>query len=206
MTRLVLASASPARLATLRRAGVQPEVIVSGVDEDAVQAAAAAELVAELARLKAEAVLERLTEAALVLGCDSMLELDGAVLGKPGSAAAAAVRWRDMRGRTGTLHTGHHLIDTATGRYCTRSVPTAVRFADVTDEEIERYTGTGEPSAVAGAFTIDGLGGWFVEGLDGDPHNVVGVSLPALRAMLHELGHSLVAIGYPFGLPRTAIC
>ena len=179
-------------------------MIVSGVDEDAVRAASPAELVATLARSKAEAVAERLSDAALVLGCDSMLELDGAVLGKPGSAGAAAARWRDMRGRTGTLHTGHHLVDTAAGRSCTRSVPTAVRFADVTDEEIEHYTGTGEPSAVAGAFTIDGLGGWFVEAIDGDPHNVVGVSLPTLRVMLHELGHSLATIGYPARRPAPA--
>ncbi len=206
MRRFILASASPARLETLRRAGVQPEVIVSGVDEEAVPAASAALLVAELARLKAEAVAERASDPALVLGCDSMLELDGAVLGKPGSAQAAAARWRDMRGRTGVLHTGHHLIDTAAGRSCTRSVATTVRFADVTDKEIELYTGSGEPSSVAGAFTIDGLGGWFVEGIDGDPHNVVGVSLPTVRQMLHELGQSMQAIGYPFGLPRTATC
>ncbi|HEU5267279.1 MAG TPA: Maf family protein, partial [Jatrophihabitans sp.] len=156
-----------------------------------------ASLVAVLARAKARAVADQLDGAALVLGCDSLLELDGAVLGKPGSAAAAADRWRAMRGRTGTLHTGHHLIDTSSGRSSTRSVPTRVRFADVSDDEIARYAATGEPTEVAGAFTIDGLGGWFVEGIDGDPHNVVGVSLPALREMLHELGHDLAAIGYP---------
>lgn len=195
--RLVLASASPARLETLRRAGVQPEVIVSGVDEDGVTAASTAELVSALAKLKAAAVARRASGAALVLGCDSLLELDGVALGKPGSTAAAAARWRDMRGREGTLHTGHHLIDTAAGGTATRSEATTVRFADITDAEIDAYCATGEPSAVAGAFTIDGLGGWFVESIDGDPHNVVGVCLPAVRAMLHELGHSLATIGYP---------
>lgn len=198
--RLVLASASPARLETLRRAGVDPEVIVSGVYEDAVTAATAAELVLRLAELKADAVAARLDGAgALVLGCDSLLELEGRPLGKPGSAVAAAERWRQMRGRTGTLHTGHCLLDTATGRRANRSVATEVRFAAVTDDEIEAYCGTGEPSAVAGAFTVDGLGGWFVEGVTGDHHNVVGVSLPALRGLLRELGHSLRDVGYPAG-------
>jgi septum formation protein len=193
---LVLASASPARLETLRRAGLRPEVMVSGVDEDAVTAATSAELVLRLAELKAAAVAERIADA-LVLGCDSLLELDGRPLGKPGSVEAAAHRWRQMRGRTGTLHTGHCLIDTATRRQVGRSVGTTVRFADITDEEIDAYCATGEPTAVAGAFTVDGLGGWFVEGVAGDHHNVVGVSLPTVRALLRDLGHSLGDLGYP---------
>jgi septum formation protein len=197
--RFVLASASPARLATLRRAGVAPEVIVSGVDEDTITAADTASLVERLAVAKAEAVAARIDGAALVLGCDSLLDFDGAALGKPGSVQAAAQRWRLLRGRAGVLHTGHCLIDTAAGRTVSRSVATGVRFADVTDAEIDAYCATGEPSVVAGAFTIDGLGGWFVEGIDGDPHNVVGVSLPALRTMLHELDHDLATIGYPEG-------
>ncbi len=197
MIRFVLASASPARLATFRRAGVEPEVIVSGVDEEVVTAATTTQLVCALARLKARAVADRLDEPALVLGCDSLLELGGRSFGKPVTADAAAQRWRDMRGRTGVLRTGHHLVDTARGRSVSRSVATVVRFADVTDEEIELYCSTGEPGTVAGAFTIDGLGAWFVAGLDGDPHNVVGVSLPIVRIMLAELGHDLAAIGYP---------
>lgn len=197
--RFVLASASPARLDTLRRAGVMPEVIVSGVDEDAITAADTASLVERLAAAKAHAVAARIDGAALVLGCDSLLDLDGAALGKPGSVQAAAQRWRLLRGRSAVLHTGHCLIDTAAGRTVSRIVATGVRFADVSDAEIDAYCATGEPSAVAGAFTIDGLGGWFVEGVDGDPHNVVGVSLPALRTMLHELDHDLAAIGYPGG-------
>jgi septum formation protein len=154
-------------------------------------------LVVLLAELKAAAVAERLDGPALVLGCDSMLELDGRTLGKPGSVGAAAQRWREMRGRTGTLHTGHCLIDARSGRRASVGIDTDVRFADVTDEEIDAYCATGEPTEVAGAFTIDGLGGWFVDGVVGDHHNVVGVSLPALRALLRELGHRLGDIGYP---------
>jgi len=196
--RFVLASASPARLETLRRAGVRPEVIVSGVDEDAVTAPTPAELVVRLAELKAAAVADLLDAAdALVLGCDSLLELDCTALGKPGSVEAAADRWRQLRGRTGTLHTGHCLIDTAAGKRVSRSVGTEVRFADISDAEIDAYCATGEPTAVAGAFTVDGLGGWFVEGVDGDHHNVVGVSLPVVRALLRELGHGLGDLGYP---------
>jgi septum formation protein len=195
--RFVLASASPARLRTLCAAGIEPEVIVSGVDEDTVSAPSTAELVGRLAEHKARSVADGIDGAALVLGCDSLLELDGKSLGKPGTVTEAAQRWRRMRGRTGTLHTGHCLIDTSTGRAAVASVPTTVRFADVTDAEIDAYCATGEPTAVAGAFTIDGLGGWFVEGVDGDPHNVVGLSLPTVRRMLREQGHSLLDLGYP---------
>jgi septum formation protein len=199
--KLVLASASPARLETLRRAGLRPEVIVSGVDEDAVTAPTPAELVLRLAELKASAVADQLAgrNGAIVLGCDSLLELDGEPLGKPGSAAAAAARWRRMRGRTGTLHTGHCVIDTATGNRVSRAVGTEVRFADISDAEIDVYCATGEPSEVAGAFTVDGLGGWFVEGVTGDHHNVVGVSLPVVRTLLRDLGHGLGDLGYPAG-------
>jgi septum formation protein len=195
--RFVLASGSPARLETLRRAGVEPEVIVSGVDEDAVTAANTAELVARLAELKARAVAGQAGGSALVLGCDSLLELDGRTLGKPGTIDAARQRWREMRGRTGILRTGHFLLDTGSGRSSTRSVATEVRFADAGDAEIDAYCATGEPTAVAGAFTIDGLGGWFVEGVDGDPHNVVGISLPTLRHMLADLGYGITDLGYP---------
>jgi septum formation protein len=197
VTRFVLASASPARLETLRRAGLDPEVVVSGVDEDGITAPTTADLVLRLARLKAVAVAEGIGDDAVVLGCDSLLELDGRPLGKPGTVAIAGQRWREMRGRTGVLHTGHCLIDTATGRTEERSVPTTVHFADVTDAEIDAYCASGEPTAVAGAFTIDGLGGWFVEAVDGDPHNVVGLSLPVVRRMLRDQGHALTDLGYP---------
>lgn len=195
--RFVLASASPARLATLRRAGVEPEVIVSGVDEDAVRADSTAELVLELARRKARAVAERLDGPALVLGCDSMLDLHGNALGKPGSAQAARERWHELRGNTGTLLTGHWLVDTSDDREVGEAAGTVVSFADVNDTEIDLYVRTGEPSSVAGAFTVDGLGGWFVTGVEGDQHNVVGVSLPLLRDLLHRLGLGLTDIGYP---------
>lgn len=195
--RLILASASPARLRTLRDAGLRPEVIVSGVDEESVTADTPAALVKLLACRKAEAVTGRLDGPALVLGCDSLLELDGRGLGKPGSSTAAAERWRAMRGRDAVLHTGHCLIDIGTERGVRHTVSTGVRFADVSDEEIEAYCATGEPAEVAGAFTVDGLGGWFVEAVTGDHHNVVGVSLPALRRMLHELGYGLRDLGYP---------
>jgi septum formation protein len=190
VSRFVLASASPARLATLRDAGVEPRVVVSGVDESQVDEADPARVAARLAELTARAVATRVdaTETSWVLGCDSVLELDGRVLGKPDDAAEAVSRWHDMRGRSGVLHTGHCLVDIASDRQVLRPVDTVVHFADVTDEEIDAYVATGEPLHVAGAFTVDGLGGAFVRGLEGDPHNVVGLSLPALREMFAELG------------------
>lgn len=190
--RFILASASPARLKTLRGAGVEPEVIVSGVDESAIGGPTPGEHVLALARAKAESVAAGLTGTetpTLVLGCDSMLQFEREMLGKPGSERAAMARWLAMRGRSGVLHTGHVLLELGSGRRAERSVATTVRFADVSDAEIIDYVGTGEPLAVAGAFTIDGLGGWFVESIVGDHHNVVGLSLPALRQLLGELGH-----------------
>lgn len=228
---LVLASASPARLTTLRRAGVDPIVWVSTVDEDAVVAAArdrygelgCAEVALLLARAKCEDVAGRIqaggalagsnpVEAGagtdtppltgrrgrvLVLGCDSVLDIDGQAYGKPGDAHTARQRWRTMRGTCGVLHTGHWLIDlgaetntrSATGTRALGSVAaTTVWFADLPDAEIDAYVDTGEPLHVAGAFTIDGLGGPFVDRIEGDPHNVVGVSLPVVRQLLSQLG------------------
>jgi MAF protein len=194
--RFVLASASSGRYETLTRAGVQPERLVSGVDEDAVTAPTVRDLVQELADLKAAAVASQLVGQALVLGCDSLLELDGEPLGKPVKIDVARDRWRRMRGRSGVLHTGHCLMQVR-GAAAHATLSTTVHFADVSDDEIELYLSTGEPSNVAGGFTIDGFGGWFVEYIYGDPHNVVGLSLPTLRAMLRELGHDLRDIGYP---------
>jgi septum formation protein len=185
--RFVLASQSPARLRTLRSAGVEPDVVVSGVDESTVTGPPA-DVALTLAVRKAIAVAARCDDA-LVLGCDSVLDLDGEALGKPADRADAVARWRLMRGRSGVLHTGHCLVDTVTNRQAAQIASTTVHFAALTDEEIEAYVDTGEPLAVAGAFTIDGLGGPFVERIEGDPHNVVGVSLPLLRALLLEVGH-----------------
>jgi septum formation protein len=186
--RFVLASASPARLQTLRSAGVEPEVIVSGVDEDQVTAENPGELAGVLATLKARAVVATLTEHATVLGCDSVLEIDGVAYGKPGSPEVARERLRTMRGRSGILHTGHCLIDTAGKQELRELESTTVYFADLTDDEIDAYVATGEPLVVAGSFTVDGLGGPFVTGIEGDYHNVVGVSLPLVRRMLAEVG------------------
>jgi septum formation protein len=193
MTALVLASASPARLATLRAAGVQPSVVVSGVDESAVTGLPPADLALRLAELKCDAVARELGESGgdvLVLGCDSVLDLDGQSLGKPHDADDAVRRWQAMRGRSGVLHTGHCLRDAGSGRRAAATASTVVHFADLSDAEIAAYVATGEPLHVAGAFTIDGLGGAFVTGIEGDHHNVVGLSLPLLRDLLGELGHA----------------
>ncbi|GAA3157824.1 Maf family protein [Planomonospora alba] len=190
MTRLVLASASPARLALLRSAGLDPEVIVSGVDEDAVTADTPADLCLVLARTKAAAVARDL-DGVLVIGCDSVLEFDGRAYGKPSSPEDAATRWRRMRGRSGRLLTGHCVIDTASGREVSEVGSTVVRFGTPTDAEIDAYVATGEPLRVAGAFTLDGPGGWFVEGIDGDHGNVLGISLPLLRRLFAALDVSV---------------
>jgi septum formation protein len=188
MPTLVLASQSPARLALLRAAGIEPVVIVSGVDEEQLTGLDPRRLALELARLKGEAVVPQAPPGTLVLGCDSVLELDGEALGKPHTPEAATERWRRQRGRTGVLVTGHALTDTATGRSVSAYATTTVHFAHVTDAEIAAYVATGEPLHVAGAFTIDGLGGAFVTGIEGDHHNVVGLSLPLLRDLCAQLG------------------
>lgn len=199
MVQLLLASASPARLATLRSAGVEPLVQVSGVDEDAALRDAEAragplgpaEVALALARAKAERVAAgRGPAGLLVLGCDSVLELDGGVHGKPADAEDARRRWRRMRGRSGVLHSGHWLVDLrgASPRPVGATASTTVHFADLSDEEVDAYVATGEPLQVAGAFTVDGLGGPYVTGVEGDYHAVVGLSLPLLRDLLGRLG------------------
>lgn len=198
MPRLVLASASPARRATLVAAGVDPFVLVSDVDESAVVerygVSDAEDVALVLARAKAEDVAARLgdtfADGALVLGCDSVLALDGEVHGKPGDAADAIIRWKRMRGGNGVLHTGHWIVDAredGSGGTLGAVASTTVHFADLTDDEIEAYVATGEPLTVAGAFTVDGLGGAFISGIEGDHHTVVGVSLPLLRTLVRDL-------------------
>ncbi|MGY1764410.1 Maf family protein [Geodermatophilus sp. SYSU D00779] len=188
--RLVLASASPARLALLRQAGLTPEVVVSQVDESSVQAARVGELVALLAAAKAKAVAEQETDA-LVVGADSLLEFRGQALGKPADTHDARDRWQRMSGKSGVLHTGQALFDVQDGQVVSRDVAvvsTVVHFASPTPQEIEAYLATGEPLAVAGAFTLDGLGAPFVRRVDGDPAAVVGLSLATLRTQLAKRG------------------
>ncbi|MFE3827089.1 Maf family protein [Streptomyces sp. NPDC059092] len=183
--RLVLASASPARLGLLKQAGLAPEVVVSGVDEDALSAPTPAELALVLAEAKATTVAALPeTAGALVVGCDSVLELDGEALGKPADAAEATLRWKAMRGRTGILRTGHCVIDTATGRRAGETASTTVHFGTPSDAEIAAYVASGEPLHVAGAFTLDGLSAPFVDSIEGSHGNVVGLSLPLLRTLL----------------------
>jgi septum formation protein len=183
---LVLASGSPARLRLLRDAGFDPTVVVSGVDEDEVSAADTPTLVATLAEHKAAAVADP-AGMAVVVGCDSLLDFEGNRHGKPDSADEARTWLRAMRGRSGTLYTGHCVIDEPTGRRLTAVAGTTVRFGVTTDAEIDAYLATGEALAVAGAFTLDGRSAPFVDGVDGDPGNVIGISLPLLRSMLIRL-------------------
>jgi septum formation protein len=188
--RLVLASASPARLSLLRQAGLAPEVVVSDVDESAFPAPRVAEQVALLAAAKASDVAKRENDA-LVIGADSLLEFAGKPLGKPTDAADARDRWRRMSGRSGVLHTGQALFDVREGAVVSRDIAvasTVVYFAEPTPPEIEAYLATGEPLAVAGAFTLDGLGAPFVRRVEGDPAAVVGLSLTVLRTQLAKRG------------------
>jgi septum formation protein len=196
--RLVLASASPARLSVLRAAGLAPEVEVSAVDEDALltglTGASPAETVTSLAGAKATAVARRVGDRwpdAVVVGCDSMLHIGGELVGKPHDVETARKRWRAMAGGTGELVTGHAVLrldDGEIDRVAEGHAVTTVRFGRPDPAELEAYLATGEPLAVAGAFTLDGLGGWFVDGVDGDPSNVIGISLPLVRGLLAGVG------------------
>jgi septum formation protein len=194
---LYLASTSPARLATLRAVGIEPVPLPSHVDEEAAVAAAGTltpdELVMLLARLKAEAVAgSGASFDGLILGGDSAFELDGVVYGKPHLPEVARERWHAQRGRSGRLHSGHWLIDArggVVGRAVGAAAVATVHFADdITDAEIDAYVSTGEPLEVAGAFTIDSKGAGFVEGVEGDPHTVVGLSVPLVRKLVRSLG------------------
>ncbi len=194
--RVILASKSPARLMVLRRAGLDPEVIVSGFDESQVRDPVPPSLAATLAVRKGETVIPHLKGDYVLLACDSVLEFDGKAHGKPGTEEAAIQRWQRMRGREGLLHSGHFVAVHLDGRLrtMTRVGSTKVSFADISDEEIAAYAATGEPQRVAGGFTIDGRGAAFVTSIVGDPYNVVGLSLPMVRQMVIDLGvpwHSL---------------
>ena len=195
---LVLASGSAGRLRVLRDAGIDPEVVVSGVDETVGGALATDALVQVLAERKAQAVAGRRPDA-LVLGCDSLLDLDGAAFGKPESAEQAVGMWRRLSGREATLFTGHCLIHGPSGRRARDVARTTVRFGRPDHGELAAYVASGEPLALAGAFSIEGRGAPFVDGIDGDPSNVIGLSLPLLRRMLAELGMSVTDLWRPPG-------
>ena len=206
MTRVVLASASPGRRMVLRQAGIDPFVIVSGVDEDAVIAgqgpdAAPGDVANALAAAKAEQVVANLEPSiasdCVVIGCDSMLFIDGALRGKPDSVADARRQWESMRGRQGVLHSGHCVIRLRDGSVTHREVEsgaTTVNFGTPSDDELTAYLASGESLRVAGAFTIDGLGGWFVDGIEGDPSNVIGLSLPTMRRLFTRVGLSIAGL------------
>jgi septum formation protein len=199
---LVLASQSPARFQVLRGAGVEPVQYVSGVDEDALAesmpGAAPEQLVAALAEAKARTVAEAVAADhpdSVVVGCDSMLAHDGLLVGKPGSPERARERWVLMGGGTGVLLTGHAVLRVqggALGDLATGTAQTTIRFGAPSPAEIDAYIATGEPMDVAGGFTLDGYGGWFVDGVDGDPSSVIGISLPLTRRLLVEVGVSVV--------------
>jgi septum formation protein len=185
----------------LRAAGLDPEVIVSGVDEDAFSAETTAELTMALASAKASAVAASQHDG-VVIGCDSMLDLDGTAYGKPADSVEAVARWHEMSGRSGTLYTGHCVIDIASGKRLTAAAATTIRFGTPSEEEISAYVGTGEPLGMAGAFTIEGLGGWFVESIDGDHNNVIGISLPLLRRLLGDLGLAIPDLWTQYNSPE----
>ncbi len=189
MTKLLLASTSPARKRLLSDAGIVFESRSPGVDEDALVEAVRPPTIQDMTLLLARAKAEAVTFDGLVLGCDSALLLDGEMLGKPHLPEVAIARWQKMRGQTGILCSGHWLIDGETGEATGKVTQTTVKFANLTDEQIHKYVATGEPLQVAGAFTIDGIGGAFVERIEGDYHTVVGLSLVALRELVTELGH-----------------
>lgn len=209
MTRVILASASSGRRKVLRSAGIDPLVLVSGVDEDAVVAALPADagpdrVTQALATAKAQAILRELDAAlsadCIVIGCDSMLYRDGRLWGKPASEAAAVDGWRAMAGTSAELYSGHCLIrlrDRVVEATATDHQVTTVRFGSPSEEDLAAYAATGEPTAVAGGFTLDGYGGWFVDGVDGDPSNVIGLSLSLTRRLLERVGLSVSALWQP---------
>lgn len=192
MPRIVLASQSTSRRRLLEGAGLKPTIIVSNVDEETefFNAMTPADMVIALAVTKAHTVREQIDYPALIIGCDSTFDVDGVSFGKPGTPDVARERARAISGRSGLLHTGHCVIDTAQGREIADRVTTKVTFSELTDEEIEDYIASGEPLQVAGGFTLDGYGSPFIPIIEGDYTNVVGLSMPFLRSAMSQLGYS----------------
>lgn len=187
----VLASASPARRRLLQSAGIEPTVCASDFDESLVQVNEPAELVQLLARYKAETVASRF-DSALIMGCDSVLAMNGEIHGKPANAEDACQRWHKMQGQFGDLYTGHALIDLSQNRTVVKCQVTRVYFAKMSDRTIKAYVSTGEPLKCAGSFALEGYGSLFVEKIEGCHSNVMGLSLPLLRHMLAELGYEVI--------------
>jgi septum formation protein len=192
MPKIVLASQSTSRRRLLEGAGLKPTVIVSNVDEetDFFNAMTPADMVIALAVTKAHTVREQIDYPALIIGCDSTFDVDGVSFGKPGTPDVARKRAKAISGRSGLLHTGHCIIDTAQGREIADRVTTKVTFSELTDLEIEDYIASGEPLNVAGGFTLDGFGSPFIPVIEGDYTNVVGISMPFLRSAMSQLGYS----------------
>ncbi len=189
---VVLASASPSRKRLLESCGIHPEIMVSGVDEEDPKLASLSpsELVIALAILKAHTVKDAAGSNALIIGCDSTFEFEGKSLGKPLTADVAIARAKALRGKTGVLHTGHCIIDTAQGIEISDISSSAVTFGNMQDDEIEAYVASGEPLNVAGGFTLDGLSAPFIDHIAGDPSGIIGLSLPLLRRAVVQLGLS----------------
>ena len=186
----VLASASPARLRLLQSAGIEPIVCPSDFDESQIQLNDARALVQTLAQHKAETVAAQF-ESALILGCDSLLLVNGEIYGKPADPTEAIARWQKVSGQVGDLYTGHALIDTSHPRTLVRAQVTRVYFAQMSDRAIKAYVATGEPLNCAGGFALEGRGGLFVEKLAGCHTNVIGLSLPLLRQMLEQMEYDV---------------
>ena len=192
MPKIVLASQSTSRRRLLEGAGINPTIIVSNVDEetDFFNAMSPADMVIALAVTKAHTVREQIDYPALIIGCDSTFDVDGVSFGKPGTPDIARERAKKISGRSGLLHTGHCIIDTAQGREIADRVTTKVTFSELTDHEIEDYIASGEPLQVAGGFTLDGFGSPFIPVIEGDYTNVVGLSMPFVRSAMSQLGYS----------------
>ena len=190
--RVILASASPSRKRLLESSGITPEIFVSGVDEEDpdLLALKPSEMVIALAIMKAHTVRQNhpVGDNALVIGCDSTFEFNGENLGKPLTRDAAIARAKMMRGKSGYLHTGHSVIDTAQDIEVSDISTSKVTFVDMTDREIEEYVESGEPLQVAGGFTLDGRSAPFISHIDGDPSGIIGLSLPTLRKIMINLG------------------